>query len=108
DLAQPGVLPDAAFDCMVLTQTLHLIYDMRAAVAQVHRALRVGGVALVTLPGISQLDRGEWNSTWSWAVTPYAARRLFAEFFGEAVEVSVHGNVFAATAFLHGLALEEV
>ena len=32
DLASPGVLPENAFDCMVLTQTLHLIYDMRAAV----------------------------------------------------------------------------
>ena len=109
DLAEPGVLPERAFDCMVLTQTLHLIYDMRAAVERIHGALRPGGVVLLTVPGISQLDRGEWNSTWSWSLTPYSARRLFSEFFAESqLQVSVFGNVFAATAFLQGVALEEI
>ena len=109
DLAEPGVLPEGAFDCMVLTQTLHLIYDMKAALAQVHRALAPGGVVLLTVPGITQLDRGEWNKTWSWSLTPYSARRLFEELFDEDdLEVSCHGNVFAATAFLQGVALEEV
>ncbi|MGN6498071.1 MAG: glycosyltransferase, partial [Tsuneonella sp.] len=28
DLAEAGVLPAASFDCIVLTQTLHLVYDM--------------------------------------------------------------------------------
>lgn len=109
DLAQTGVLPEAAFDCMVLTQTLHLIYDMRLALGEIVRALRPGGILLLTVPGISQMDRGEWNKTWSWSLTPYAARRLFGEFFSETeLEVSSHGNVFAATAFLQGVALEEV
>lgn len=109
DLAQPGVLPEQAFDCMVLTQTLHLIYDMRAALRQTWRALKPGGVVLLTVPGITQMDRGEWNSTWSWSLTPYSARRLAEEFFGEHdVEVASCGNVFAATAFLQGIALEEV
>jgi SAM-dependent methyltransferase len=108
DLTTPGVLPESAFDCVVLTQTLHLIYDLRTALGHLHRALRPGGVVLLTVPGISQLDRGEWNATWSWSLTPYSARRLFAEFFAEsALEVSVFGNVCAATAFLQGLALEE-
>lgn len=43
DLSQGGVLPEGAFDCLLLTQMLHLIYDMRAAVTQMHRALRPGG-----------------------------------------------------------------
>src|SRR5712692_10390618 len=33
DLTRLEVLPEAVFDCIVLTQTLHLLYDMRAAVA---------------------------------------------------------------------------
>jgi SAM-dependent methyltransferase len=108
DLAA-GVLPAATFDCLVLTQTLHLIFDLRAAVAEIHRALRPGGTALVTVPGISQIDRGEWGDTWYWSLTPAAARRLFAEAFGPAqVSVEAQGNVFAATAFLQGLAVEEV
>lgn len=109
DLVDPAVLPDAAFDCMILTQTLHLIYDMRSAMQQIHRALRPGGVVLLTVPGISQLDHGEWNETWSWSLTPYSARRLFAEYFEPAdTLVACYGNVFAATAFLQGVAQEEL
>jgi glycosyltransferase involved in cell wall biosynthesis len=109
DLMDPGLLPEAAFDCMILTQTLHLIYDMRVAIRHIHRALRPGGLVLLTVPGITPLDRGEWSETWSWSLTPYSARRLFAECFSsDETLVSAYGNVFAATAFLQGVALEEV
>lgn len=38
-----------------------------------------------------------------------SARRLFAEAFGEdAVEVRAHGNAFAATCLVQGVALEDV
>jgi SAM-dependent methyltransferase len=109
DLSRPGTLPAAAFDCLVLTQTLHLIFDMHAAVAEMHRGLKPGGVVLLTVPGISRIDRGEWGADWFWSLTPAAATRLFGEVFGaDNVRVDSHGNVFAATAFLHGLAVEEV
>ena len=109
DLSESGLLPEGAFDCLVLTQTLHLIYDMGAAVAEMHRALRPGGLVLLSVPGISQLDRGEWGKSWYWSLTQHSARRLFAEVFGpENVEVEAYGNVFAATAFLQGIAVEEV
>jgi SAM-dependent methyltransferase len=109
DLSQPGALPAAAFDCLVLTQTLHLIFDMRAAVAEMHRGLKPGGVVLLTVPGITRIDRGEWGTDWFWSLTPAAATRLFGDVFGAGnVRVDSHGNVFAATAFLQGLAVEEV
>jgi glycosyltransferase involved in cell wall biosynthesis len=108
DLTDPAVLPSSAFDCIVLTQTLHLIYDVRAAVSQLYRALAPDGVVLVTAPGISQIDRGEWGSSWFWSFTTSSLERLFAECFGADVLVEHHGNVFAATAFLQGLAVEEV
>jgi glycosyltransferase involved in cell wall biosynthesis/SAM-dependent methyltransferase len=109
DLSVPGVLPDAAFDCLVVTQTLHLIYDMQAAVAAMHRALKPGGVLLLTCPGISQVDRGAWGATWFWSITRPAAERMFADAFGAPnVAVEVRGNVYAAVCFLEGLALEEV
>jgi len=109
DLSVAGVLPGGAFDCMVLTQVLHLIYDMPAAVREIHRGLKDGGVALVTVPSITQIAEDEWGENWFWAVAPHGARRLFDEVFGaDAVEVEAHGNVFAATCFLQGLALEEV
>jgi SAM-dependent methyltransferase len=109
DLTDAGVLPENAFDCIVLTQTLHLIYDVRLAVARLHRALAPGGAVLVTAPGISQIDRGEWGRTWFWSFTAAALQRLFAEAFGpDEVMLEHYGNVFSATAFLQGLAVEEV
>jgi SAM-dependent methyltransferase len=109
DLSVPGVLPEGAFDCLVVTQTLHLIYDMHAAVAAMYRALKPGGVLLLTCPGISQVDRREWGATWFWSLTRLAAERMFGDVFGApSVAVETRGNVYAAVCFLEGLALEEV
>lgn len=109
DLSQNRVLPRGAFDCLLITQTLHLIYDMRAAVREMYRALRPGGVALVTVPGITRIDRGRWSKEWYWSLTEASARRLFGEVFGwKNVDVDSDGNVYAATLFLQGLAAEEV
>jgi len=109
DLSVPGVLPEGAFDCLIVTQTLHLIYNMHAAVAEMYRALKPGGVLLLTSPGISQVDRGEWSATWFWSMTRLAAERMFGDVFGAAnVAVETRGNVYAAVCFLEGLALEEV
>lgn len=109
DMAVAGVLPSQTFDCVVLTQTLHLVYDMAAAVRQMHETLKPGGVALVTVPGISRIDRNEWGAGWYWSLTPASAQRLFDEAFGVGnVVVETHGNVYAATRFLYGLAVEEV
>jgi SAM-dependent methyltransferase len=109
DLTTADHVPSETFDCIIFTQTLQLIYDVRAAVVQLHRALAPGGVLLVTAPGISQIDRGEWGSTWFWSFTPAAMERLFGAVFGaDAVMVQRYGNVFAATTFLQGLAVEEL
>jgi SAM-dependent methyltransferase len=109
DLSQAGTLPDETFDCLVLTQTLHLIYDMRAAVQAMQRSLKPGGVLLLTVPGITRVDRDEWGGQWYWSLTAAAATRLFGDAFGAAhVQVESHGNVYAATTFLQGLALSEV
>jgi hypothetical protein len=109
DLTDAAVLPENAFDCIVLTQTLHLIYDLRLAVERLRRALAPGGVVLVTAPGITSIDRGEWGGTWFWSLTAVSMRKLFGDVFGEdAVLVEEYGNVFSATAFLHGLAVEEL
>lgn len=109
DLAKADHIPSDAFDCIVLTQTLHLIYDVRAAISTLHRILKPGGVLLTTFPGISQIDHYDWGESWYWAFTARSARRLFEESFAAGgVRVETHGNVFAATAFLQGIALEEL
>ena len=106
DLTAADHIPSDAFDCIVLTQTLHLIYDVPAAVATIHRILAPGGVILATVPGISQIERGQWRDTWFWAFTVPAARRRFEERFAPTeVQVEANGNVLAAVAFLEGLAV---
>lgn len=103
-----GVAADC-FDTIILTQTLHMIYDIRGALATIHRALAPGGIVLATVPGITSIDAHDGPEKWFWAMTQTAARRLFEEWFGEAgVQVEQFGNVLAATAFLQGLAVEDV
>jgi SAM-dependent methyltransferase len=107
DLVQPDLLPEAAFDCIILTQVLQYIFDLPAAVATLHRALKPGGVLLVTTPGVSKNEQHQWS--WYWGFTAPAVRRLFEERFGgDTVTVEAHGNVLAATAFLYGIATEEL
>jgi SAM-dependent methyltransferase len=109
DLASADDVPSDAFDCVILTQTLHLIYDFRAAIRTVHRILRPGGVLLATFPGISQISRDEWSDRWYWAFNSRSARRLFEEVFpASRVQVEPHGNVLSAISFLQGLAAEEL
>jgi glycosyltransferase involved in cell wall biosynthesis len=109
DLSAPDVLPDDAFDCIVLTQTLQLIFELKDAVMRLHAALKPGGVLLLTVPGISQIDRQEWANAWCWAFTARSVRRLFeATFAPDALEIESHGNVFAAVAYLSGAALEDI
>ena len=103
-------IPEDTFDCMILTQTLPFIYDVKAAIAQCHRALKSGGVLLATFPGISQISRHDMDR-WGdyWRFTDLSARRLFEEAFAPGqVTIATHGNVLAAVAYLHGLAAEEL
>jgi glycosyltransferase involved in cell wall biosynthesis len=109
DLGQEGVLPEGVFDCIVLTQTLQLIFELKQAVSLLNAALKPGGILLLTVPGISPIDRGEWGESWFWSFTPASIQRLFQRSFpADALDLKAYGNVFAATAFLQGAALEEV
>ena len=110
DLAGTWEVEGDRFDAVICTQTLHLIYELRAAIGTLHRILKPGGVLLATLPGISQTYRKGMDRLGDhWRVTTASAHRLFAERFGEGqVTVRSYGNVLAAIAFLEGLAAEEL
>lgn len=109
DLTDGSTLPSNAYDCVILTQTLHLIYDMPRALRTIYRVLKPGGALLATVPGITQVADETWNDSWYWSLTTNSAKRVAAEVFPPSlVTVEAHGNVLAATAFLHGLATEEL
>ena len=110
DLVDAPQIPEESFDCAIVTQTLHLVYDVRAAFATLHRVLAPDGVLLVTVPGLTKISPwddevwGEW-----WHFTSRSARRLAEEAFGEgSVEVRAYGNVLSASAFLYGLAASDL
>lgn len=103
-------VPEARFDCIILTQTLHVIFDVRAALATTRRALRPGGSLLATAPGISQISRYDMDR-WGdyWRFTSLSLRRLLGDVFAPAsCTVESFGNVLAATAFLQGIAADEL
>ncbi len=107
DLADAPGVEDDTFDCVIVTQTLHLIYDVRAAVATVHRILKPGGTALATFPGVSPVATEAEHD--HWRLTVDSASRLFGVAFGpDRVTVHAFGNVLTATAFLYGLASREL
>jgi SAM-dependent methyltransferase len=109
DLTNADHIPSDAFDCFILTQTLHLVYDFRVALKTIYRILKPGGVILATVPGISQISIDEWADYWCWSFTTLSARRLFEEFFGaDNVQVETYGNVLSAIAFLEGLSFTEL
>jgi glycosyltransferase involved in cell wall biosynthesis/peptidoglycan/xylan/chitin deacetylase (PgdA/CDA1 family)/SAM-dependent methyltransferase len=109
DLTRADHIPSDSFDCIILTQTLQLIYDARAALETLHRILKPDGVLLATFPGITQIARDEWAASWYWHFTTLSARRLFEEVFARSnVQIQCYGNVLASTAFLYGLAVDEL
>ncbi len=109
DLADGGGLPSDAFDCVILTQVLQLLYDVPAALQTVRRILKPAGVLLVTVPGISQIAADEWGANWYWGFTDRSVSRLLEDTFdGAHPDVRTYGNVLTAVAFLHGLAAHEL
>jgi hypothetical protein len=95
---------------MICTQTLQLIYPVREAVANIARVLKPGGVVLATVPGIAQLSRPDATQGGDyWRFTSLSVRRMFEESFDAAgVTVTSYGNVKSSTAFLYGLAAEDL
>jgi SAM-dependent methyltransferase len=110
DLADAPQIPDETFDTIVLTQTLHLIYDAPAAIRTLFRILKPGGTLLLTVPGITPVPtRTTWGYTWYWAFTQLSVDRMIRGAFAcDQVSIGVHGNVLSATAFLQGLSAEEL
>lgn len=110
DLAEGSAIPEGEFDCIIATQTLHLIYDVPAALRTLGRALRPGGILLLTVPGtISQLAEDQWREYWHWGFTGASLGRLVRETVADSEpQITQFGNVLVCTAFLHGMAAAEL
>ena len=110
DLSVPQDLPEGITDCFICTQTLNFIYDVKSAIVGCHKLLTDGGVFLGTVAGLSQISRYDMDR-WGdyWRFTDLSIRKMFEEVFGEGhVEIKIYGNALAATAFIQGLAVEDI
>jgi glycosyltransferase involved in cell wall biosynthesis len=109
DLSDAPHLPSDSFDCIVLTQTLHLIYDYKAAIETCYRVLKPGGTLLLTVPGISHIAQDQWSKYWLWSFTDASIQRIMQEHFSEDnITIKTYGNVLVASAFLYGMGLPEL
>jgi SAM-dependent methyltransferase len=110
DLAHAPHIPSESFDCIILTQTLHYIFDIHAAVATLERILKPGGALLLTVPGISQTCRDQADpESDCWRFTASSVRKVLAGHFHCAgLFVCTYGNVLAAASFLYGKSAREL
>jgi SAM-dependent methyltransferase len=123
DLTRTEDFPADTFDCVILTQTLQFLLDLRAGIATLYKILKPGGVVLATFPGTTQIchysppqspnywthDTENWSDYWYWNFTTLSASKLFEAAFDTGnVQVQSYGNVLSAIAALQGMALEEL
>jgi SAM-dependent methyltransferase len=111
DLTRADNIVSDTFDCIILTQTLQMIYNMKDALDHIYRILRPGGVLLMTSHGISKIGRRLGRDDWGeyWHITTQSAEKLFEETFPDAdIKVGSFGNVFTATCALHGIVSDEI
>ncbi|MCD6306957.1 MAG: FkbM family methyltransferase [Deltaproteobacteria bacterium] len=110
DLASGKGIPRGFFDCILMTQTLQMIFNLRAALLNTVNALKPGGALLLSASGISQISRYDMDR-WGefWRFTDRSMERLLKDAAPSGrVTVETFGNVATAKAFLDGLACEDV
>ena len=111
DLTKADNLDSNSFDCIILTQTLQMIYDIRTSLKHLHRILKPNGVLLATSHGTSKICRTAGVDPWGeyWRFTGQSSQMLFEEYFKPGhVKVEVYGNLLSAISFLHGLAVQDI
>lgn len=110
DLSNMPQVPAESYDCIILTSVLYYIRDVEAALRELHRVLRTGGVLLSAHVGVparlTQLDGFENEFGY---LSKRGTTTLFNEVFGaDNVTIETFGNVLACMAFLRGVAAEEI
>lgn len=109
DLRSAASIPDDQFDCIILTQTLHVIDDMDAVVSECRRILKPGGTLLATVPCSSRVcveygpDGDYWRATESGVRA--CATRIFSSPYVDTISI---GNALVNAAFTFGIAGEEL
>ena len=104
-------IPENAFDCMIITQTLAFVFDIHGFLKNCRRALKKGGVLLLTNPSVicpvSRYDMDRWGDYWRF--TDLSMRKLLELYFPEEnISVKSYGNYYGACSFVAGKSVEDV
>lgn len=110
DLATADLIPDATYDCFILTQTLNIIYDVHAAWAHAVRILKPGGTLLGTVSAVNRIsaEDGGLDEDY-WRFTSGSIRKI-TDAIPRATQLRIetYGNVLACCAFLYGIPAEAI
>jgi SAM-dependent methyltransferase len=116
DLSRADGLAGNTYDCFLVPFTMHLIYDIDAALHHAVRLLKPGGVLLVNFPCVDYyfpdgLDMGTGRPLFVfWWFTPIQVENLLrrAGLSAEDYALTVSGNLFARVAHQMNMPVEEL
>lgn len=107
DLNEAGVLPAESFDCIILTEVLHLLKSPGTCLRSCHRALRGEGSLLITVPALKRLNPKDPDSDYL-RYTPAGLESLLRSTWDGPFSVTWYGNLRACVAFLVSHVSEEL
>jgi SAM-dependent methyltransferase len=109
DLRVTKALPKRKYDCIILTQTLHIIDNYDVVIKNIRGMLKKNGILLCTLPSASRIDYIAEELGDFWRFTKASARYIFKKHFAEnKLQIQTYGNVFIDICFLTGISAEEI
>lgn len=104
-----GVIDELA-DCIICTQVLQYVPNLKSAFSNIYRMLKPNGVALISVPGIKSIslqDDDNWGDRWSFTVR--SVKELCMTIVDqESFSVESFGNVKVTIAYLYGLCVEDL
>jgi hypothetical protein len=107
DLQVAGSLAPDSYDCVILTQTLHLLRRPGQCIRNCFAALRSDGVLLATAPSVSRVSPTYPHGDF-WRFTPAGIAELFGRYWPGDVTVDAFGNLRTCMAFLIGEVVEDL
>lgn len=96
------------FDCIILTQVLNFVEDIRNTPNILLDALNPGGTLLLTVSGITQICRADMQDYGQfWSFTDRSINNMFKG-ISSRCEISTYGNLKSTSMFLAGMGCDDI
>lgn len=106
DLGRRASLPADMYDCIILTQTLHLLQHPGRCLKNCYQALRSGGVLLASAPTLGRVSPTYPDGDY-WRFTPAGINELFTRCWEGESTTHSWGNLRSCMGFLMGAVIED-